>query len=118
MRATLLCTIIRIALEESMLIEFEDTENKVFHGKFQTWRSKNLDGFFINCRSRIDLMLHRVPCSHPGNMKWQDIGGFGSLTKKKKVCSENIAELEQWARDDEDAKLRYCKDCFPDGKPT
>ena len=74
----------------------------------------NQEGFFINCKSKNDMMLHFVVCQHPGDAEWLcDDDGYHSLTKKMKVCSNNREELEQWARDNSTAKLKSCSDCVP-----
>ncbi len=97
-----------------MIVEFQDSNNSIVHEEFQEWRRLNPEGFFLNCKSRSNLMLHFVVCQHHGNAEWPcDEDGYHSLTKKMKVCSTNSTELEQWAGSNSTAKLKSCSDCVP-----
>jgi hypothetical protein len=94
-----------------MLAEFYNGNDKGAHHKFQQWRHANDNGFFISARSSNNVMLHQVLCPHSGNTRWEE-GRHGSLTKKKKVCSNSREELLNWARK-EGVKLKFCQTCKP-----
>ena len=97
-----------------MIEQFEDSPEHLAHTEFQSWRRTNPDGYFLNCKSSLEGMLHKALCLHPGDTEWQCADdGFHSLTKKKKVCSESIAELEFWAADHNITRLKRCADCVP-----
>jgi hypothetical protein len=99
-----------------MIVEFQDKNGESAHSDFQNWRRGNENGFFINVKSKNDVMLHRVSCSHPGNTEWQpeENEKWGSLTKNRKVCSDDVQELQDWAREKYSAaKLKMCNSCKP-----
>jgi len=91
---------------------FSDDESQDAHEEFQRWRRENEAGFFINCRTKNDLMLHRVLCPHHGDTTWARSDG-ASLTKRPKVCSINRQELVNWARAQSKKLLKICNDCAP-----
>jgi hypothetical protein len=95
-----------------MVSEFFDDEREDAHEAFQLWRQENPTGFFINCRATGSWMLHRVNCPHHGNTEWQ-AGEWGSLTKRRKVCSAKRQELVEWARQRGATTLKTCSDCKP-----
>ncbi len=99
-----------------MVSEFQDEGVKSAHSSFQSWRRENENGFCINVKSKNDLVLHRAYCDHHGDSEWETDGpeSWGSLTKKKKVCSNNLRDLQKWAEEKySGVKLRACKDCKP-----
>jgi hypothetical protein len=97
-----------------MTEQFEDSPEQLVHAEFQSWRRANPDGYFLNCKSHLEGMLHRTLCLHPGDTEWQCTDdGFHSLTKKKKVCSVSITELECWAVDHGITHIKRCSDCAP-----
>ena len=92
----------------SVILEFYDQDDVKVHDRFQMWRRKHPDGFFINCRSKKSWMLHRVECHHPGGTHWTVEEG-GSLTRLRKICSVNRRELLELGG----RKLKTCNDCSP-----
>ncbi len=84
--------------------------------QFQEWRRNNPSGFFVNCKSANDLMLHRANCWHHGDTQTGP-EEWGSLTAKLKVCSTNRRELEEWAEKwalthgKAPLNLKLCSDC-------
>src|SRR4051794_8222510 len=105
--------------EMSMAILFVDKPNELAHSDFQSWRRANQDGYFLNCKSSSQAMLHGSLCGHHGNTEWQcpDDGSF-SLTKNIKLCAASIAELEHWAQANGITVLKRCSDCAPFDRPT
>lgn len=97
---------------QSAIREFHDTANTSAHDDFQSWRAKNLDGFFINCKTKAKWMLHRVACQHPGGTHWGLETGH-SLTVTRKLCSDNADELLRLASSNESVSLEFCQDCSP-----
>lgn len=95
-----------------MITEFSDNTQSGAHSKFQAWRRKNPDGFFLNQKTQEAGMLHRVSCRHPDDDAWEsaDHGG-ASLTKKLKVCSVDRAELRAWAKQ-RGVSLQDCSHCI------
>jgi hypothetical protein len=98
--------------EMNMMSDFFDDDREEAHKAFQLWWQDNPAGFFINCKAARDWMLHRVNCLHPGSTDWQ-AGEWGSLTKRRKVCSTNRQELVKWARQHGTSSLKTCSDCKP-----
>ena len=99
-----------------MVIEFRDENGKSAHNDFQGWRRSNEGGFFINVKSKNDLVLHRAPCDHHGDSEWETekAESWGSLTKKMKACDDDLLKLREWAEEKyRGVKLRACKDCKP-----
>ena len=66
-----------------MITTFHDKVDPEAQAKFERWRQMTSHGYYINYRSRSNMMIHRVGCPHdtPWHPKW------GSLTKMKKMCS-------------------------------
>lgn len=96
-----------------MVSEFVNSGLGDAHSAFQQWRTDNPGGFFINCRESGGWMLHRVECPHHGSTDWQAGGEWGSLTRTRKACSSNLAELREWARQSGVGDLKSCSDCKP-----
>lgn len=77
------------------------------------WLNKNPNGFVVNSYKKPSasyLMLHRATCpsitGKPANGKW--------WTKNySKICSNNIKELENWAREKFKSKGNFkpCQIC-------
>jgi hypothetical protein len=95
----------------TVIVEFRDGAEKDEHARFQGWRRANNDGFFLNCKSRKDVMLHKTLCPHSGDTDWEK-GEAGSLTSNRKICSEIREELVSWARRS-GVRLSLCNDCKP-----
>jgi hypothetical protein len=90
---------------------FHDSDGVSAHDAFQRWRQDNSRGFFLNCRTQAEVMLHRAACSHVGEA---DEGAevWGSMTHKSKVCSTDAQELREWASE-RGARLETCSSCKP-----
>ena len=67
-----------------MITIFHDKDDPEAQAKFERWRQTTSHGYYINYRSRSNLMIHRVGCPHdtPWHQKW------GSLTRTKKMLLE------------------------------
>ncbi len=78
---------------------FHDAGDVSDHEAFQAWRISHPDGFYLNLETRNKAKLHGCNCWHAGsaNLSAAELGG--SLTLKKKVCSENPVTLLSWAND-------------------
>ena len=74
---------------------------------FARWRRENPDGFYVNCKSAGDMMLHKQSCSG------LDFDGAVRLTATKKVCSSDRQALEAWSARHSTGPLRFCKRCSP-----
>lgn len=99
-----------------MVLEFQDENGKFAHDEFQKWRRKNANGFFVNVKSKNNLMLHRVSCSHPGDSEWtrEENKTWGSLTKNRKACAEDVLRLQSWAKEKyKSAETKMCNSCKP-----
>lgn len=96
-----------------MVQEFADADGAQAHEAFQRWRQETPSGYFINCRSESDGMLHRAPCGHHGVT---DTGpeAWGSLTRHRKVCSVSLQELLAWAERTKMKPLQRCSTCKPE----
>jgi hypothetical protein len=95
-----------------MVREFCDDDQPEAHESFQRWRADNQAGYFINCRRSGGWMLHLVTCAHAGEADWP-IGEWGSLTRIRKACSTDAAELRRWALERGQIHLNECSDCEP-----
>ena len=99
-----------------MIVEFQDTQDTFDHEKFQLWRRQNDGGFFVNVKSPNNLMLHRVTCNHHGDSNWERESetSWGSLTRSRKLCSGDVAELQKCVAEKYGAaELKKCADCKP-----
>jgi len=85
---------------------FHDVEDAEAHEKFVKWLDRNPDGFYINCKTARDMVLHRSSCFHASPLE------LGSLTKNRKACSSNWHKLDDWVTE-QSGKLRICRDCAP-----
>jgi hypothetical protein len=66
----------------------------------------------VNYKSPNNVMLHRSPCLHLGDTNWAAYEhGWGSLTRNRKVCTTDRRELEEWAKQNTTADLKWCRDC-------
>jgi len=99
-------------MREQVVSEFFDGDKSDAHDAFQRWRADNPAGFFANCRASGGWMLHRVGCAHPGSTEWE-AGQWGSLTRVRKACSNDLRALIEWARQKGQPSLRECSDCKP-----
>ncbi len=80
---------------------FWNRDGVVVHDESVEWLAENPEGFFINCRSASDMMLHRPSCPH--------LKGETNLTSRRKVCSLDRKQVVRWA--DERGTLEIC-DCL------
>jgi len=91
---------------------FADRDRVSAHQAFQDWRRYNENGFCINVKSENEAILHRATCPHLGD-PMLEAGEWGSLTKRKKLCSTDRQELVQWAAKDFAGSFEECADCKP-----
>jgi len=94
-----------------MIQEFSDVTQKDAHRQFQRWRRAHPTGYFINRKSGTTYLLHTALCPHPGGTEW-GVDTGASLTRKRKICSNSIAELYTWASSC-GLSLRPCQNCAP-----
>jgi hypothetical protein len=95
-----------------MITEFHDQINSKAHRSIQAWRDEHAKGFFFNCKTETDWMMHTSSCPHHGKI---DLSGKSrdSLTKKKKICSTSWKELQAHARKNSVKGSKQCHDCHP-----
>jgi len=74
--------------------------------KFIEWINDNSEGFFINCKGRTDMMLHKGKCPHQNPYNW------AHQTGNLKACSDDLTKLEHWAEVEGVTSLKKCRDCF------
>jgi hypothetical protein len=93
-----------------MIMEFSDKLQTGAHSRFQAWRRENSDGFFLTEKSKGRFILHHVDCWHPGKNTWEPADAGQSLTKKRKICSTEDSELDDWATQ-QGFSVRDCQHC-------
>jgi hypothetical protein len=86
---------------EDGMESFWNRDGVVKHDDFVKWLAENPDGYFINCRTASDMMLHRPSCHHLIDEE--------SLTSRRKVCSLDRDQLVRWAK--KRGTLEFCPDC-------
>lgn len=86
---------------------FYDAYDIDAHDKFIRWIERNQRGYVISRRSPNDAMIHQAYCGH---FKHGDKSV--SLTRTMKVCSLDKRELEGWARENIESKLKRCRSCM------
>lgn len=102
-----------------MIFDFHDKKGKILHDEFKVWRTAHFfDGFFLAFKDKRHASLHSSECRDrsAGDMNWD---GFfdastepqSSLTKKRKVCSNDQVELLSWA-DMEGIAVTPCVHCL------
>ena len=107
-------------LEEDMISIFHGDDAGT-HDAFQAWRRANVDGFHMTETAPGRFSIHYAHdqrensagwgCMHQGcsdNDCHEDKGGC--YTTARKVCSESLAELTDWAREN-GYTTRSCKHC-------
>jgi hypothetical protein len=77
------------------------------HEAFLRWLDENPGGFFLNCRTASDMMLHRSPC--PSQVFHEDV----NLARNRKVCSLDRDQLVSWAARKSSKSPRLCSICAP-----
>jgi hypothetical protein len=90
------------------------------HDAFQAWRKANVEGFFMTESAPGHFTIHYAQdkrenpagrgCMHQGgsdNVYREDKGGC--YTTARKVCSNSLAALLAWAREN-GYTLKTCKD--------
>jgi hypothetical protein len=82
--------------------------------EYLAWVERHPEGFVVNADRTPraeELVLHRGSCFTIRNPKKPK----GAWTHRDyiKVCSEDLAELERWARDETGGTLRHCGQCHP-----
>jgi hypothetical protein len=101
-------------MKENKIVQFKDTQHTFYHEDFQKWRRQNDNGFFVNVKSGTNILLHRTICPHLGDSEWERETGWGSLTRSRKICSADLAELQlRIAEEYSTSKLKMCADCKP-----
>lgn len=97
-----------------MLTKFKDSRDVVSHADFQRWRQANPEGYFANLKTRSEILIHEALCTHPGDAEWEcGDDGYNSLTKKLKVCSNDLGSILNWAKENNISVIRRCTDCDP-----
>ena len=74
--------------------------------RFIKWIDKNPDWFFVNRKSRFDMMLHRGKCPNQKPYNW------AHQTGNLKACASERVKLEHWAEVEGVANLKVCSRCF------
>lgn len=92
---------LRSDMEDGME-SFWNRDGVMKHDDFVKWLFENPEGFFINCRTASDMMLHRPSCPH--------LTGEVNLTSRRKVCSLDRDQLARWA--EKRGTLEFCPDCL------
>ena len=95
----------------AIMKSFHDSNGVIEHNEFQKWRRLNPKGIVFNCKTRSEGMFHFADCLHYGEMESSE-DAWGSLTKRRKICSGSIQEVEAWARANAVSTTR-CSDCAP-----
>lgn len=78
--------------------EFHDAEGKSLHDAFQMWRLTHPTGYFLKFDTRTRARLHSSLCVHSGDPTWTTDDYDKSLTKSRKVCSNDTERLYDWAQ--------------------
>jgi len=107
-----------------MIVEFQDKKGQKHHDEFREWRSAHFDdGFFLAFKDSRRALLHASHCRSRagGGANWDNFFGTPiepppSLTKKRKACSTDQAELLSWA-DAQGIEVVPCTQCL-DQPPT
>src|SRR6516225_6811275 len=101
-----------------MLDVFEDDvrTGASAHASFQAWRARNPNGYVLNVHSAKEVMLHKVLCTHFGDVHWSSSDEQKSLTEHPKVVSLDPDELVDYASRTYPGSLRPCGSCRPIAK--
>lgn len=107
-----------------MIAEFHDKKGQNHHDKFCEWRFAHFDdGFFLALKDSRRAQLHASHCRSRagGGVNWDNFFGTPikpppSLTKKRKACSSDQAELLFWA-EAKGIEVVSCTQCL-DQPPT
>lgn len=84
------------------------------HRKFQRWRARHSDGFFLNVKSKKAISLHKALCTHSGDVRWSPSrNDRSSLTQRQKICSMSAQELLHYAVTTFNVLPKACEDCKP-----
>jgi len=75
--------------------------------EYAIWRDSNPRGLVVN-EKLGEWMLHFASCSHLQQFKAFD----AKLVESPKTCSDNLAELQEWADRKGEVLLR-CRSCAP-----
>jgi hypothetical protein len=89
-------------------IEFKDNDQG-----YKLWVKENPNGYVLNClrsKSPYYLVIHRSTCHTINNLQkkakyWTK--GY------RKICSNDIKTLEDWAKDKESGHASHCEICNP-----
>lgn len=77
-----------------------------------SWLAHHPDGFVVNAYqnpSPTYLVLHQSKCYHI--QRWE---GHQSTATYIKICSDDKADLREWARSKVFGTLKACRTCNPD----
>jgi hypothetical protein len=89
------------------MVEFKDNDKGYFE-----WLKKNPNGYVVNTErtpSKKYLILHKSNCNTISKLSKKSY----HFTKDYiKFCSNNIHELNDWAKKNFDSNLHFCKICF------
>ena len=79
------------------IVSFRDRHPGSEHARFQAWRRRNPDGFFLTLLTAERARLHGARCSHLGHTEWQFDETGQSLTAQRKICATDRETLFAWA---------------------
>ena len=91
-----------------MIKEFQDSGKRIAHDSFQLWRRSNEGAYFLTMKTARKANLHGALCNHAGGTEWHAVNGSESLTKARKITSDDVGELRNWAK----ARGIEVKDCL------
>jgi len=89
------------------VIQFVDSDNP-----YKEWTNNNPNGFVVNSYkepSSTYLILHKASCYTITELK-RNAKSF--TDKYSKTCSDNLDELDNWAKNDIGGELCRCRKCF------
>lgn len=99
------------------IVSFRDRHPGSEHARFQAWRRRNPDGFFLTLLTAERARLHGARCSHLGHTEWQFDETGQSLTAERKVCATDRETLFGWASAAL-VEVRECRHCLRPRSPN
>ncbi|MBA7531095.1 hypothetical protein ES705_23306 [subsurface metagenome] len=91
------------------VIKFENDDEG-----YKDWLRRNPNGYVINCPYSLNpnnMFLHKATChTISGSPARGDTWTCGQYFK---ICSNENAELERWARERINRRVQYCRHCEP-----
>lgn len=110
-----------------MIVEFHDRKGQSDHESFREWRTSHCcdengenerDGYFLASQKSNQAELHSWDCRQrsAGGSNWDEFFGSHptqppSMTRTRKVCSDDKAELLAWA-DSNQIQVSFCAHCL------